>query len=74
MATGDQVVAIGETGLDYYHEEHRIKFCNNVISLTYIFSMRLNKPLIVHTRAAREDTIAILKTRDVVEHEVLSTV
>ncbi len=63
LATGDQVVAIGETGLDYYHEEHLDKALQHRYFCEHIqLSMRLNKPLIVHTRAAREDTIAILKT------------
>ncbi len=55
-----KVVAIGETGLDYFHckgdtEWQRERF------RTHIRAARLTgKPLIVHSRDAREDTLRIL--------------
>ncbi|MET1219379.1 MAG: TatD family hydrolase [Glaciecola sp.] len=55
------VVAIGETGLDYYHSTDTIA----VQQASFIDHIRVaaevDKPLIIHTRAAREDTIALLK-------------
>jgi len=56
-----RVVAIGETGLDYYYgAEHKVEqqasFRRHIEAAN-----QLNKPLIIHTRDAREDTIAIMK-------------
>ena len=61
----DKVVGIGETGLDYYRlgertiadmEWQRERF------RVHIRAARLSgKPLVVHTRSASDDTIAILK-------------
>jgi len=60
-----RVVAVGETGLDYYRlqgrttadmEWQRERF------RTHIRAARaLKKPLVIHTRSASEDTLAILK-------------
>ena len=64
-----RVVAIGETGLDYYQMEER-KGGRAVADLdwqrqrfrTHIHAARrVAKPLIIHTRAASADTVAILK-------------
>jgi TatD DNase family protein len=64
-----RVVAIGETGLDYYQMEER-KGGRAVVDLewqrerfrTHIRAAReVSKPLVIHTRASSADTIAILK-------------
>ncbi|MDQ6881907.1 MAG: TatD family hydrolase [Pseudomonadota bacterium] len=64
-----RVVAIGETGLDYYQMEER-KGGRTVADMewqrerfrTHIRAARtVRKPLIIHTRAASYDTVAILK-------------
>jgi len=64
-----RVVAIGETGLDYYQMEER-KGGRSVADLewqrerfrTHIRAARQGrKPLVIHTRAASADTVAILK-------------
>jgi TatD DNase family protein len=64
-----RVVAIGETGLDYYQMEER-KGGRGVHEMdwqrdrfrTHIRAAReCRKPLVIHTRAASADTIAILK-------------
>ncbi len=69
LAARPRVVAIGETGLDYYQMEER-KGGRSVADLewqrdrfrTHIrAAQRCRKPLIIHTRSASEDTIAILK-------------
>lgn len=60
LARHPKIVAIGETGLDYFHckgdtEWQRERF------RTHIRAARLSgKPLIVHSRDAREDTLRIL--------------
>lgn len=56
-----KIVAIGETGLDYFRstgdvEWQRQRFRNHIAA-----AKQLNKPLIVHTRAAKEDTIRVLQ-------------
>jgi TatD DNase family protein len=61
----DKIVAIGETGLDYYRmgdrsyeslEWQRERFRTHIRA-----AKNAKKPLIVHTRSASEDTIRILK-------------
>ena len=55
------VVAIGETGLDYYHGEGDLEW-QRARFRTHIRAAReCGKPLIVHTREAREDTLRILR-------------
>lgn len=69
LAALPKVVAIGETGLDYYQMEER-KGGRSVADLewqrdrfrTHIRAARqAGKPLIIHTRSASADTVAILK-------------
>lgn len=61
QAQNQFVRALGETGLDYYHsiefKEYQWKMFEEHICL----SRNLNKPLIVHTRQAQEDTLSFLK-------------
>lgn len=55
-----RVVAIGETGLDYYYE-HSERATQQALFRTHIAVAReTGLPLIVHTRDAEEDTAAIL--------------
>jgi TatD DNase family protein len=59
-----KVCAIGETGLDYFRLDNsgnqldwqRERFINHIEA-----AKTVQKPLIVHTREAREDTLAILR-------------
>lgn len=54
-------VAIGETGLDYFRSEGDLEW-QRVRFRRHIAAARLcAKPLIIHTRAAREDTIRIMR-------------
>ena len=64
-----RVVAVGETGLDYYGMEDR-KGGRSIADLewqrerfrTHIRAARqVQKPLVIHTRSSSEDTLAILK-------------
>jgi len=64
-----RVVAIGETGLDYYQMQER-KGGRGIADMewqrrrfrTHIHAARqVQKPLVIHTRAASDDTLAILK-------------
>lgn len=62
FAKHSKVVAIGETGLDYYRlddqspTQQQMRFRNHIKA-----AHAVNKPLIIHSRQAREDTIQILK-------------
>lgn len=56
-----EVVALGETGLDYYYskdkaEQQQISFRAHLRAAS-----QLKKPVIVHTRDAREDTLNIIR-------------
>jgi len=60
LAADERVVALGETGLDYYYQQDN-KAEQQTAFLEHIrIGRELNKPVIVHTRSAREDTLAIL--------------
>lgn len=61
LAEDDKVIAIGETGLDYYRNEGDMAWQHDRFRLQIRAARELNKPLIIHTRQAREDTIKILK-------------
>lgn len=56
-----EVVAIGETGLDYYHTEDTIGIQQKSFIDHITVASEVNKPLIIHTRNARQDTIDLLK-------------
>jgi TatD DNase family protein len=69
LAARPKVLGIGETGLDYYQMDER-KGGRSIADLewqrerfrTHIRAARqVRKPLVIHTRAASEDTLAILK-------------
>ena len=61
LASSDKVVAIGETGLDYHYSPETIEVQRRSFIDHIHVANELNKPLIIHTRDAREDTIALLK-------------
>lgn len=61
LAAGEDVVALGETGLDYYYQQDN-KIEQQMALREHIrIGRALNKPVIVHTRSAREDTLSILR-------------
>lgn len=59
-----KIIAIGETGLDYYRQDdstqdlswQRERFITHMS-----VAKKLNKPLIIHSRQARQDTISLLR-------------
>lgn len=56
-----RVVAIGETGLDYFHGGENREHQQLMFRLHVQTARAVNKPLIVHTRDARADTLALLR-------------
>ena len=65
LAGKDRVVAIGETGLDYYRLNGRsvaeMEWQRERFRVHIHAARRTAKPLIIHTRSASEDTLAILR-------------
>lgn len=67
LAADDKVVAIGETGLDYYYNEgdlnqqrEQMREQQQRFRAHIQLANKLNKPIIVHTRDAGDDTLTIL--------------
>lgn len=59
---GDQkVVAIGETGLDYYRLTGDLEWQRERFRIHIRAAKASGKPLIIHTRAAAADTVRVLK-------------
>lgn len=69
LAADPQVIALGETGLDYFYEKDAEQQRQQQIAFRHHIRIgrQLNKPVIVHTRDAREDTLALLKEEKVEE-------
>ena len=61
LAGLDKVVAIGETGLDYFHQSGQLDWQRERF-VTHIEAAReCGLPLVIHTREAREDTLELLR-------------
>jgi TatD DNase family protein len=58
-----KVVAIGETGLDYYRDHTPHDDQRRAFEAQIDLARELEKPLVIHTRAAEEDTFAVLAER-----------
>jgi TatD DNase family protein len=56
-----KVIAIGETGLDYHYQPETAELQKDMFRQQVRVAVELNKPLIIHTRMAREDTMRILR-------------
>jgi len=54
------VVAVGETGLDFYRDRAPRKDQLNAFEAQLDLARRLELPVVIHTRAAEEDTFAVL--------------
>jgi TatD DNase family protein len=61
LADAPGVVAIGETGLDYFRIKGDVEWQRERFRTHIRAARRCGKPLIVHTRAASEDTLRILR-------------
>ena len=63
LAAHPRCVAIGETGLDYYRDHAPHADQARAFAAQIELAQELAKPLIIHTRAADEDTLATLNER-----------
>ncbi|OYD23924.1 metal-dependent hydrolase [Oceanimonas baumannii] len=61
LASHPSVVAIGETGLDYFYAPETAELQKRSFEQHVEVAVALNKPLIIHTRSAQEDTLEILR-------------
>jgi len=64
LAQHPKIVAIGETGLDYFRltgdlEWQRMRFRKHIRA-----AINVGKPLIIHTRSAAEDTLRIMREEE----------
>jgi len=57
----EKVVAIGETGLDYFRLKGDLSWQRERFRTHIRAAIKSNLPLIIHTRNAQEDTISIMK-------------
>jgi len=61
LANHPKIVAIGETGLDYFRLEGDLEWQRERFRTHIRASRATGKPLIIHTRSASEDTIRIMQ-------------
>lgn len=63
---GDKVVGIGETGLDYFHLTRGSRDAQKRVQQDFFraqaaLALRVDLPLVVHTRDAAKDTVALIR-------------
>jgi len=61
LAMDEKVVAIGETGLDYFYHKGDPKWQQERFRAHIQVANKVDKPVIIHTRDAGKDTIEILQ-------------
>ncbi len=67
LANNDKVIGIGETGLDYFRSEGDLEWQKQRFRDHIKVAKILNKPLIIHTREAKTDTLKILREENAEE-------
>ncbi|MCK7596882.1 TatD family hydrolase [Microbulbifer sp. CAU 1566] len=68
LATRPKVVALGETGLDYYYSTETKEVQQQSFIAHLQAAGQVGLPVIVHTRDAREDTIDLIRSHGSREH------
>ncbi len=61
LARHPRVVAIGETGLDYYRLQGDLEWQRERFRVHIRAAREIGKPLIIHTRSAAEDTLRLMR-------------
>jgi TatD DNase family protein len=68
LSRRDKVVGIGETGLDYYRVEQfadrALEWQRERFRVHIRAAKAARKPLVIHTRSASDDTVAIMRDED----------
>jgi len=67
LAHHPRVVAIGETGLDYYRVSGDLEWQRDRFRAHIRAARECRKPLVIHTRQAAEDTLAIMREEGAAE-------
>ena len=62
-----KVIAVGETGLDYYRLKGDLEWQRQRFRTHIRAARQANKPLIIHTRAAAEDTLRLMREESAAE-------
>jgi TatD DNase family protein len=63
LAAHEKCVAIGETGLDYYRDGAPREDQRRAFAAQIELARELHKPVVIHTRAAEDDTLETLSER-----------
>jgi len=67
LSKHSRVIAVGETGLDYFYAPETKTLQLDSFKKHIKAARQVNKPLIIHTRDAQEDTLAILREENASE-------
>lgn len=67
LGANDKVIAIGETGLDYFRSSGDLRWQHRHFRNHIQAAKALKKPLIIHTREAKQDTLRILQEENASE-------
>ncbi len=67
QAQHEKVVAVGETGLDYHYNEGDLSWQRQRFAHHIQIARKVQKPVIIHTRDAKKDTIEIMQTEKIFE-------
>ena len=65
LAQKKKVVAIGEIGLDYFHNSTPKEIQKRSFEMQILPAKKLNLPVIIHNRDAHQDVLAVLKEKEV---------
>ncbi|MGI0116552.1 TatD family hydrolase [Zooshikella sp. RANM57] len=65
LADHPKVVAIGEMGLDYYYAKETIQQQQQRFASQLQVAQQVNKPVVIHTREAKADTLALLRSHTI---------
>jgi TatD DNase family protein len=60
MLGSERAVAVGETGLDYFRDYAPRQAQRRLFEAQLALANEVGKPVVIHTRAADEDTVAVL--------------
>ncbi|MDP3275992.1 MAG: TatD family hydrolase [Deltaproteobacteria bacterium] len=61
LARDERVVGVGEVGLDYHYDHSPREEQQRAFRLFVRLAREVKKPIVIHTRAAPEDTLTILR-------------
>ncbi len=61
LASLPEVVGVGETGLDYHYDHSPRELQREIFARHLELARAVNKPVVIHTREAEDDTLAVLE-------------